>query len=117
AILAASSSPRPETALISTLSIFSLFPHTRLFLPLLELVRQLGLGNTLWSMILTYPTILIPFGTWLLMGYFRRIPLELEESALIDGASRFRAMTQIVLPLAVPGILSAGIFAFTLSWI
>jgi multiple sugar transport system permease protein len=67
-------------------------------------------------MILTYPTILIPFSTWLLMGYFRSIPRELEESALIDGASRLRAMVQIVLPLAMPGILSAGIFAFTLSW-
>ena len=93
-----------------------LVPQTLLFLPLLELIRQLGLTNTLWSMILTYPTILIPFGTWLLMGYFRSIPRELEESALIDGASRFRAMTQIVLPLALPGILSAAIFAFTLSW-
>jgi multiple sugar transport system permease protein len=93
-----------------------LVPQTLLFLPLLEVVRQLGLSNTLWSMILTYPTILIPFCTWLLMGYFRSIPRELEESALIDGASRLRAMTQIVLPLAVPGILSAAIFAFTLSW-
>jgi multiple sugar transport system permease protein len=93
-----------------------LVPQTLLFVPLLEVVRQLGLSNTLWSMILTYPTILIPFSTWLLMGYFRSIPRELEESALIDGASRLRAMTQIVLPLALPGILSAGIFAFTLSW-
>ena len=93
-----------------------LVPQTLLFLPLLEVVRQLGLSNTLWSMILTYPTILIPFSTWLLMGYFRSIPKELEESALIDGASRLRAMAQIVLPLALPGILSAAIFAFTLSW-
>jgi multiple sugar transport system permease protein len=93
-----------------------LVPQTLLFVPLLEVVRQLGLSNTLWSMILTYPTILIPFSTWLLMGYFRSIPRELEESALIDGASRLRAMTQIILPLALPGILSAGIFAFTLSW-
>jgi multiple sugar transport system permease protein len=93
-----------------------LVPQTLLFLPLLEVARQLGVTNSLWSMILIYPTILIPFGTWLLMGYFRSIPRELEESALIDGASRFRAMTQIVLPLALPGILSAGIFSFTLSW-
>jgi multiple sugar transport system permease protein len=93
-----------------------LVPQTLLFLSLIEIVRRLGLGNSLWSMILTYPTILIPFGTWLLMGYFRSIPRELEESALIDGASRFRAMTQIVLPLAMPGIISAGIFSFTLSW-
>jgi multiple sugar transport system permease protein len=93
-----------------------LVPQTLLFVPLLEVVHQLGLSNTLWSMILTYPTILIPFGTWLLMGYFRSIPRELEESAMIDGASRIRTMVQIVLPLALPGILSAGIFSFTLSW-
>ena len=107
---------RGAGAIAGAIFITYLVPQTLLFLPLLELIRQLGLTNTLWSMILTYPTILIPFGTWLLMGYFRSIPRELEESALIDGASRFRAMTQIVLPLALPGILSAAIFAFTLSW-
>lgn len=93
-----------------------LVPQTLLFLPLVKVVRLLGLSNTLWSMILTYPTFLIPFCTWLLMGYFKSIPRELEESALIDGASRLSAMVRIALPLALPGILSAGIFAFTLSW-
>ena len=107
---------RGAGAIGAAIFITYLVPQTLLFLPLLEVVRQLGLSNTLWSMILTYPTILIPFCTWLLMGYFRSIPRELEESALIDGASRLRAMTQIVLPLALPGILSAAIFAFTLSW-
>ena len=107
---------RGAGAIAGAIFVTYLVPQTLLFLPLLEIVRQLGLSNTLWSMILTYPTILIPFSTWLLMGYFRSIPRELEESALIDGASRLRAMTQIVLPLALPGILSAGIFAFTLSW-
>ena len=107
---------RGAGAIAGAIFVTYLVPQTLLFLPLLELIRQLGLTNTLWSMILTYPTILIPFGTWLLMGYFRSIPRELEESALIDGASRLRAMTQIVLPLAIPGILSAAIFAFTLSW-
>jgi len=107
---------RGAGAIGAAIFVTYLVPQTLLFLPLLEVVRQLGLSNTLWSMILTYPTILIPFGTWLLMGYFRSIPRELEEAALIDGASRLRAMTQIVLPLALPGILSAGIFAFTLSW-
>ena len=107
---------RGAAAIAGAIFVTYLVPQTLLFLPLLEVVRQLGLSNTLWSMILTYPTILIPFSTWLLMGYFRSIPRELEESALIDGASRFRAMTQIVLPLALPGILSAAIFAFTLSW-
>ncbi len=107
---------RGAGAIGAVIFVTYLVPQTLLFLPLLEVVRQLGLSNTLWSMILTYPTILIPFSTWLLMGYFRSIPRELEEAALIDGASRLRAMTQIVLPLALPGILSAAIFAFTLSW-
>ena len=74
------------------------------------------LGDTPWSLILTYPTFLIPFCTWLMMGYFKAIPKELEECARIDGASRFKAMLYIILPVAVPGIMSAGIFAFTLSW-
>ena len=69
-----------------------------------------------WALILTYPTFLIPFCTWLLMGYFRSIPFELEECALIDGATRWQILIKIVLPLAVPGLISAGIFAFTLSW-
>jgi multiple sugar transport system permease protein len=107
---------RGAGAIAAAIFVTYLVPQTLLFLPLLEVVRQLGLTNTLWSMIVTYPTILIPFATWLLMGYFRSIPRELEESALIDGASRLRAMAQIVLPLAMPGILSAAIFAFTLSW-
>ena len=73
-------------------------------------------GNTPWVLILTYPTFLIPFCTWLLMGYFKTIPRELEECARIDGATRFGAMVRVVFPIAIPGILSAGIFAFTLSW-
>jgi multiple sugar transport system permease protein len=67
-------------------------------------------------LILTYPTFLVPFCTWLLMGYFRSIPFELEECAIIDGASRLQILRRITLPLAVPGLISAGIFAFTLSW-
>jgi len=93
-----------------------LVPQTLLFLPLSNIVGTFGLLDSLWSMILTYPTILIPFCTWMLMGYFRTIPRELEECAMIDGASRLQAMISIVLPLALPGVLSAGIFAFTLSW-
>ncbi len=93
-----------------------LVPPTILFIPLANVVFQLGLFDTRLSLILTYPTFLIPFCTWLLMGYFRSIPFELEECALIDGASRWEILTKIVLPLAVPGLISAGIFAFTLSW-
>ena len=93
-----------------------LVPPSILFIPLAYIVYQLGLFDTRWALILTYPTFLIPFCTWLLMGYFRSIPYELEECALIDGASRLQILTRIVLPLAVPGLISAGIFAFTLSW-
>jgi len=100
------------------LSIFLayLVPPSILFIPLASIVFQLGLFDTRWALILTYPTFLIPFCTWLLMGYFRSIPYELEECALIDGASRWQILVKIVLPLAVPGLISAGIFAFTLSW-
>jgi multiple sugar transport system permease protein len=93
-----------------------LVPQTLLFIPLADTIRTLNLGDTPWSLILTYPTFLIPFCTWLMMGYFKAIPKELEECARIDGATRFQAMIRIILPVAVPGIMSAGIFAFTLSW-
>ena len=93
-----------------------LVPPSILFIPLASVVFQLGLFDTRLALILTYPTFLIPFCTWLLMGYFRSIPFELEECALIDGANRWQILVKIVLPLAVPGLISAGIFAFTLSW-
>ena len=93
-----------------------LVPPSILFIPLAAIVVKLGLQDTRWALILTYPTFLIPFCTWLLMGYFRSIPYELEECALIDGASRWQILVRIILPLAVPGLISAGIFAFTLSW-
>ena len=93
-----------------------LVPQTLLFIPLAEIIRNYRLGDTPWALILTYPTFLIPFCTWLMMGYFKAIPKELEECARIDGAARWQAMLYIVIPVALPGILSAGIFAFTLSW-
>jgi multiple sugar transport system permease protein len=93
-----------------------LVPPSILFIPLAAIIFQLHLFDTRLALILTYPTFLIPFCTWLLMGYFRTIPFELEECALIDGASRWQILVKIVLPLAVPGLISAGIFAFTLSW-
>ena len=93
-----------------------LVPPSILFIPLATMVFKLGLFDTRWALILTYPTFLIPFCTWLLMGYFKSIPYELEECALIDGATRMEILIKIVLPLAVPGLISAGIFAFTLSW-
>ena len=93
-----------------------LVPPSILFIPLSTIVFKLGLFDNRWALILTYPTFLIPFCTWLLMGYFRSIPFELEECALIDGATRFEILWKIILPLSVPGLISAGIFAFTLSW-
>jgi multiple sugar transport system permease protein len=93
-----------------------LVPPSILFIPLATMVFQLGLFDTPFALILTYPTFLIPFCTWLLIGYFKSIPYELEECALIDGASRIQILTQITLPLAIPGLISAGIFSFTLSW-
>ena len=93
-----------------------LVPPSILFIPLASVIFQLGLFDTRLALILTYPTFLIPFCTWLLMGYFRSIPFELEECAMIDGANRWEILIKIILPLSVPGLISAGIFAFTLSW-
>ncbi|HMH71956.1 MAG TPA: carbohydrate ABC transporter permease [Bradyrhizobium sp.] len=93
-----------------------LVPPSILFIPLATVVFQYGLFDSPLALILTYPTILIPFSTWLLMGYFKTIPYELEECALIDGASRWQILTKIVLPLAIPGLISAFIFCFTLCW-
>ncbi len=93
-----------------------LVPPSILFIPLSTVVYQYGLFDTPFALILTYPTILIPFSTWLLMGYFKTIPYELEECALVDGASRWQILTKVVLPLAVPGLISAGIFCLTLCW-
>jgi multiple sugar transport system permease protein len=93
-----------------------LVPPSILFIPLATVVFQLGLYDSPLALILTYPTFLIPFCTWLLIGYFKSIPYELEECAMIDGATRLQILRRITLPLAVPGLISAGIFAFTLSW-
>ena len=93
-----------------------LVPPSILFIPLAYMTIRLGIYDSKLALILTYPTFLVPFCTWLLMGYFRSIPYELEECALVDGATRWEILTKIMLPLAVPGLISAGIFAFTLSW-
>ena len=93
-----------------------LVPPSILFIPLVIIVDNYGLFDSPLALILIYPTILIPFNTWLLMGYFKSIPYELEECALIDGATRSQILIKIVLPLSIPGIISTGIFAFTLCW-
>jgi multiple sugar transport system permease protein len=93
-----------------------LVPVSVLFLPLAYVFNQWGLNNTRLALILAYPTHLIPFSTWFMLGYFKSIPAELEESAIIDGCTRLQAFFQIALPLALPGVLAAAIFAFTFSW-
>jgi len=93
-----------------------LVPPTLLFLPLSQVVVWLGLADSIWALVVTYPTFLVPFCTWLLMGYFRTVPREVEECALVDGASRFQTLARIVLPMAVPGIVCAALFSFTLTW-
>ena len=100
------------------LAIFAtyLVPTSLLFIPMLQVVKTLHLQDNFWSLVVIYPTFLLPFCTWLMAGYFKTIPQELEECARIDGATRFTAMLRIAFPLATPGILSAGIFSFTLSW-
>ncbi len=101
-----------------SLGIFTtyLVPTTLLFIPMVQVMKTLNLLDTIVGLIVVYPTFLLPFTTWLMSGYFKTIPAELEECARIDGASRIVAMLRIAFPLAAPGIISAGIFCFTLSW-
>jgi multiple sugar transport system permease protein len=91
-----------------------LVPSTLLFIPLARLVSLLGLQDSLWALVLIYPTFTVPFCTWLLMGFFKSLPREVEESAMVDGCSRFGAIVRMVLPLSVPGLLTVVIFALTL---
>ncbi|HEX2438415.1 MAG TPA: carbohydrate ABC transporter permease [Methylomirabilota bacterium] len=93
-----------------------LVPTSLLFLPLAQVVNWLGLGDSKWALVVTYPTFLVPFCTWLLMGYFKTVPKEVEECAMVDGATRIQALLRIVLPIAIPGLVCAILFAFTLSW-
>jgi multiple sugar transport system permease protein len=93
-----------------------LVPQSILFIPLATVIVQFGLFDSPLALILVFPTFLVPFCTWLLIGYFKSIPYELEECALVDGATRLQILRKITLPLAVPGLISAGIFSFTLSW-
>ncbi|MBV9538429.1 MAG: carbohydrate ABC transporter permease, partial [Acidisphaera sp.] len=93
-----------------------LVPTSLLFIPMSGVMAEIGLVDTIWSLVVVYPTFLVPFVTWLMASYFRTIPADLEECGRIDGLTRLGAMTHIAVPLARPGILSAGIFAFTLSW-
>jgi multiple sugar transport system permease protein len=93
-----------------------LIPDTLLFIPLFQIVKALGLLNSYWGMVLVYPTLTVPFCTWIMIGYFQSIPKELDEAALIDGANHMQMLTKIFIPVALPGIIAAMIFAFTVSW-
>jgi len=93
-----------------------LVPTTLIFIPLASVVQKLGLSNSVWSLVLTYPTFLIPFCTWMLIAYFKSIPKDMEECAMIDGCTRIGAMVRIVLPMAIPGVIFSAMFSFTLSW-
>jgi multiple sugar transport system permease protein len=93
-----------------------LVPTALLFIPLSQVVTTLGLTDSVWALVVTYPTFLVPFATWLLLGYFRGVPTEVEECAMVDGCTRLQSLFKVVLPMAVPGIICAILFAFTLSW-
>ena len=93
-----------------------LVPETLLFIPLFKIVGWLGLLDSIWALVLVYPTLSVPFCTWIMIGYFASIPKELDEAALIDGANHLQMLTKIFIPVAIPGIIAATIFAFTVSW-
>ncbi len=93
-----------------------LVPDTLLFIPLFQIVKWVGLLNSYWGMVLVYPTLTVPFCTWIMIGYFQSIPKELDEAALIDGAGHMQMLFKIFIPVALPGIIAATIFAFTVSW-
>jgi multiple sugar transport system permease protein len=103
-----------ETAGIGIFLVY-LIPPTLLFIPLSRVVVSLGLNNTLWALVLVYPTISIPFSTWLLMGFFKSIPKDLEEAAMVDGYSRLGAIMRVVLPLSLSGVIAVIVFTFTLT--
>jgi multiple sugar transport system permease protein len=93
-----------------------LIPASLLFLPLFQIVGKLGLINSVWCLLILYPTLAVPFCTWIMIGYFSSIPKELDEAALIDGAGYLQILWRIFIPVAMPGIIAATIFAFTVSW-
>jgi multiple sugar transport system permease protein len=103
-------------AVASLILILYLVPPALLFIPLYRVLAELGATNHLTALFLSYPTFTVPFCTWLLIGFFKALPVELEEAALIDGAGRATAFVRVLLPLAAPGLVASAIFAFTLSW-
>lgn len=107
---------RGAGGLTTVLLITYLLPGSLMFIPMYRILTTLGVINTHMALILTYPTFLMPFATWVMLGYYRSIPEDLEEAAMIDGANRFTAFLRITLPLAMPALLSVTLFAFTNAW-
>ncbi len=105
-----------STALATGVFLTYLVPESLLFIPMFQIVGKLGLMNSTWCLVLLYPTLTVPFCTWVMIGYFSSIPKELDEAALIDGASYLQMLVKIFIPVAMPGIIAATIFAFTVSW-
>jgi multiple sugar transport system permease protein len=105
-----------SAALATGVFLTYLVPESLLFIPMFQIVGKLGLMNNTWSLVLLYPTLTVPFCTWVMIGYFSSIPKELDEAALIDGASYLQMLIKIFIPVALPGIIAAMIFAFTVSW-
>ena len=103
-------------AIATLILVLYLVPPALLFIPLYRVLAELGATNSLFALFLSYPTFTVPFCTWLLIGFFKALPTELEEAALVDGATRPQALVRVLLPLAAPGIVASAIFAFTLSW-
>jgi multiple sugar transport system permease protein len=106
---------RKGEALGITIFLTYLVPPTLLFLPLSRIIAELGLQNSMWSLVLVYPTFTIPFCSWLLMGFFKALPPEIEEAAIVDGCSLFGAFIKMAIPLSMPAILTVVIFTFTLT--
>jgi multiple sugar transport system permease protein len=105
-----------STVMATGVFLTYLVPETLLFIPLFKVIGGMGLLNSYWALVVVFPTVAVPFCTWILIGYFSSIPKELDEAALIDGASHLQMLTKIFIPVAMPGIIAATIFAFTVSW-
>jgi multiple sugar transport system permease protein len=105
-----------STVMATGIFLTYLIPDTLLFIPMFQIVKSIGLLNSYWGMVLVYPTLTVPFCTWIMIGYFQSIPRELDEAALIDGAGHMQMLWRIFIPVALPGIIAATIFAFTVSW-
>jgi len=98
--------------------IFAIYlvPPTLLFIPLARVISLLGLSNTIWSLIITFPSFMVPFSTWMLSAYFRTLPREIEDSAMIDGCTRLQILRKIVIPLSIPGVITSSFFSFLFAW-